>query len=93
MKRQVSTGEPLHCLWGFRDKNGVANGLVVVELFHREVAGFKKTMAVIALAASLATFIFTIILTSVLSGYIVHPIRKLTDGSRKVSSGDLGLQR
>lgn len=83
-------GQNLSTAYGvIRDKNGVANGLVVVELFHREVAGFKKTMAVIALAASLATFIFTIILTSVLSGYIVHPIRKLTEGSRKVSSGDL----
>lgn len=83
-------GQNISTVYGvIRDRNGTANGLVVIELFHREVAGFKKSMAIIAVAASLATFIITIILTGIMAEYIIKPIRKLTEVSEKVSGGDL----
>lgn len=83
-------GQNLSTAYGvIRDRNGAANGLVVIELFHREVTGFKKSMAFIAVAASLATFIITIILTAILAEYIIKPVRKLTEGAETVSTGNL----
>ena len=71
------------------DSKGVANGLVVIELFQKEISNFKRSMVMIALIASLVAFIATIILTILLAEYIIIPIRKLTSGARRVSEGNL----
>lgn len=71
------------------DSSGVANGLVVIELFQREISSFKRGMLLIALVVSLAAFITTIFITIVLAEYIIKPLKKLTTGAREVSSGNL----
>jgi len=71
------------------DSKGVANGLVVIELFQNEISNFKKSMVMISLIASLVAFIATIFLTILLAEYIIRPIKKLTRGAKNVSDGNL----
>ncbi len=75
-----------------KDSKGVANGLVVIELFQGEILSFKKSIAIISMIVSLMTFGFTIILTIILAEYIINPIKKLTHGHRTVSEGNLDSQ-
>ncbi len=93
VKRNVRTsiyGYNISTVYGvITDSKGVANGLVVIELFQREVSAFKRSMVMIVLFVSLVTFIVTLILTSLLAEYIIVPIKELTRGAEKVSEGDL----
>jgi len=83
-------GENLSTIYGIiRDSKGVANGLVVIELFQREIASFKQSMVKIAVIVSLITFILTIFISWLLADYITAPILKLKRSARKVSEGDL----
>lgn len=72
-----------------KDSSGIANGLVVIELFQREVAAFQQSITIIAAAASAMTFIITIFITFFLSEYIISPIRRLSQGAVEVSGGNL----
>jgi len=74
------------------DSKGVANGLVVIELFRGEVSNFKSSIVRISLIVSVLSFLFTLILTFLLAQYIIIPIRKLTMGAQKVSEGDLNYK-
>jgi len=93
VKRETQTsiyGENTSTVYGvISDSKGVANGLVVIELFQREISNFKSSMVKIAIIASLIAFIATIILTLLLAEYIIIPIRKLTSGAKRVSDGNL----
>ena len=61
-------GENLSTVYGIiRDSKGVANGLVVIELFQKEISGFQKSMIIIALLVSLFTFIITFIVSWLLA--------------------------
>jgi len=71
------------------DSKGIANGLVVIEIFQGEVSNFKKSIVLVSLIVSFVAFIFTIILTVILAEYLIIPIRKLTNGTQKVSGGNL----
>jgi HAMP domain-containing protein len=71
------------------DSKGVANGLVVIELFENEVTNFKRSIVMISLIVSFVAFIFTIILTYLLAEYIIVPIKKLINGAEKVGEGNL----
>lgn len=71
------------------DRNGAANGLVVIEIFQGEVTNFKRSIVIISLLVSSIAFIFTIFLTVILAEYLINPIRKLTRGTEIVSSGNL----
>jgi len=71
------------------DGKGQANGLVVIELFDREISNFKRSIVVISLIVTLVIFFATIIFTALLAEYIVFPISRLTKGTKKVSEGDL----
>lgn len=71
------------------DSKGEANGLVVVELFDREISNFKRTMLIISLIVTIVIFSATIVFNAFLAEYLVIPISKLTKGARKVSEGDL----
>lgn len=71
------------------DSKGAANGLVVIELFHREIENFKRSMIMLFVFISVVVFIATIIFTALLAEYIVIPISRLTKGANKVSEGDL----
>lgn len=83
-------GENLSTVYGIiRDSNGVANGLVVIELFQKEIAAFKRSMVLIAAIVSLMTFLMTILISWFLADYITSPILKLKGGAKKVSEGDL----
>lgn len=75
-----------------RDREGIANGLVVIEIFQREISNFKKSFAVICLIASLLTFIITIALTTFIAEYIINPIRRITHGAKNVSEGNLDFK-
>ena len=72
-----------------KDSKGEANGLVVIELFHREISNFNRSILWIFLLVSLVTFIATISLTSIFSKYIITPIEKLTYGANQVGNGNL----
>lgn len=93
VKRETGTsiyGENTSTVYGvISDSKGVANGLVVIELFQKEISNFKRSMVMIALIASLVAFIATIILTILLAEYIIIPIKKLTRGAKNVSDGNL----
>ncbi|HPS87851.1 MAG TPA: SpoIIE family protein phosphatase [Spirochaetota bacterium] len=93
VKRDTQTsiyGQNTSTVYGIiSDSKGVANGLVVIELFQKEISNFKRSMVMIALIASLVAFIATIILTVLLAEYIIIPIKKLTRGAKKVSDGNL----
>lgn len=83
-------GENLSTVYGIiRDSKGVANGLVVIELFHREIAAFNMSMVRIAVIVSFITFLLTILISWMLADYITTPILKLKGGAKKVSEGDL----
>jgi len=71
------------------DSEGTANGLVVVELFQKEISNFKRSLVLICLGVSLIAFILTIILTTLLAEYIIIPIKKLTHSAELVSEGNL----
>ncbi|PKL17623.1 MAG: hypothetical protein CVV49_10225 [Spirochaetae bacterium HGW-Spirochaetae-5] len=93
VKRETQTsiyGENTSTVYGvISDSKGVANGLVVIELFQKEISNFKSSMVRIAIIASLVAFLATIFLTILLAEYIIIPIRKLTSGARRVSEGNL----
>jgi len=83
-------GENLSTVYGIiRDGKGVANGLVVIELFQKEIAAFKQSMVMIAVIVSLITFLMTILISWLLADYITSPILKLKGGAKKVSEGNL----
>ena len=93
VRRDIQTsiyGENSATVYGIiKDSKGIANGLVVIELFQGEVANFKRSIVIISLVVSMLTFIFTIIFTFILAEYIMVPIKKLTRGTQKVSEGNL----
>ncbi len=72
-----------------KDSKGKANGLVVIELFYREISNFKRSILWIFLLVSLITFIVTISITSLFSKYIIIPINILTYGAKQVGGGNL----
>lgn len=74
------------------DSKGSANGLVVIELFDREISNFKRSMLIISLIITFVIFTTTIIFTAFLGEYLIIPISKLTKGARKVSEGDLDYE-
>ncbi len=93
VRRDIKTsiyGENTSTVYGIiTDSKGVANGLVVIEIFQGEVSNFKRSIVIICVLASLAAFLLTIILTLILAEYIIIPIRKLTRGAKNVSDGNL----
>ncbi len=93
VRRNIQTsiyGDNVTTVYGvIADSEGIANGLVVVEIFQEEVASFKKSIMIISAAVSILTFLITIILTWILAEYITFPIRNLTRVTEKVSEGDL----
>jgi len=93
VKRETQTsiyGENTSTVYGvITDSKGMANGLVVIELFKKEISNFKSAMVRIAILASIVAFFATIILTIILAEYIIIPIKKLTRGAKKVSDGNL----
>ncbi len=93
VKRDIKTsiyGENTTTVYGIiTDSKGIANGLVVIEIFQGEVANFKRSIVVISLLVSFVAFFITIILTLILAEYIIIPIRKLTRGAKNVSEGNL----
>lgn len=72
-----------------RDGNGIANGLVVIEIFQEEIAKFKRSIILICIAVSALSFIVTILLTSILAEYIIKPVRELAAATLRVGEGDL----
>ncbi len=93
VKRDTQTsiyGENTSTVYGvITDSKGVANGLVVIELFRKEISDFKKSMVTISLIVCLLAFITTIFITIILAEYIIIPIRKLTAGAAEVSRGNM----
>jgi len=93
VRRDIQTsiyGKNTSTVYGIiTDRNGVANGLVVIEIFQGEVSNFKRSIVITSLLVSLVAFLFTIILTVILAEYIIIPIKKLTRGTQKVSEGNL----
>ena len=72
-----------------KDARGVANGLVVFELFVREVSNFKLAMVRIVIIAAAVIFLVTLLLSNMLSRSLVTPIRRLTEGANRIREGDL----
>ena len=72
-----------------RDGRGVANGLVVFELFEREVANFKSSMIRIVIIATVLIFIITLLFSNMLAASLLVPIQKLTRGAISIREGDL----
>ena len=71
-----------------KDSKGQANGLVVIELFQKQIMDFKKSIITIIVLVSLMTFIITIIFSFLLSEYLIIPIKKLITGANEVGKGN-----
>ena len=93
VRRDIKTsiyGENTSTVYGvISDSKGVANGLVVIEIFQGEVSNFKRSIVIVSLLVSFVAFLFTILLTFILAEYIINPIKKLTRGTEIVSGGNL----
>ncbi|HPA73045.1 MAG TPA: HAMP domain-containing sensor histidine kinase, partial [Spirochaetota bacterium] len=72
-----------------KDSRGVANGLVVFEIFEREVANFKFAMIRIVVIVTVIIFLITLFFSNMLAASLLNPIRKLTDGANRIRGGDL----
>ncbi len=83
-------GKNVSTVYGvIRDRTGVANGLVVFEIFEREVTNFKIAIVRIIVIVTIIIFAITIIFSNLLAGYILRPIKRLTRGANRIREGDL----
>ncbi len=86
---QTAHGKVLSVMAPIRERSGAANGVVIIEISTRALAGFRKSFVRRASVALFISLIVLAILAYVFSRYLTRPIRELSTGVNEIAAGHL----
>lgn len=86
---QTAHGEVISVMAPIRDESGAANGVVIIEISTRALAGFRKSFVRRAAVALLISLVVLALLAYVFSRYLTRPIRELSTGVNEIAAGHL----
>ncbi len=87
--QKTSYGEVLYAMAMIRENTGAVRGVVVVEVYTREIEAYRRSMQTISAIVFILTLLVTISVSFFLGRSILVPIRVLTAGVSDLSNGNL----
>ncbi len=74
-----------------RDADGAVTGLVVIDLYPREINAFELSMFKAGVLLYLALLVVTAILSLAFAQYFLYPLKRLSSGMMSVKNGDFNI--